>query len=411
MRKIKILAVSYSFPPLAFPRSIQVARLLTNLGYHLVAVCGKNAGVEEDETIAPNISEYFDFVLRIPDQRSILKRILGAIAYRYKLPFFNLPDPQRQWVKSAYQHFIKWQRGTKYQPDLIMTFGQPMSDHCFGLAYKKLHNIPWIAHFSDPWTDNQFRHDNYLTAYLNRNMEKSVISQADALIFTSPETIDLVMRKYPPDWKKKVFYIPHCYDKTLYDRDLVPDKMVYTIRYVGNFYARRSPLPLYKAMELVFSKNPLLFNNILFELVGSVDKFNKDLLNSFPLAKKFIRLKKPVSYLDSLKLMKTAHCLLLIDAPAEFSVFFPSKLVDYIAADRFIFAITAPGTAERIVRGIGGLVADPLDENMVAKKLAVILKEKPEKLLRQTDQYSKDTVVPELRRIIERVMAEYPEQK
>jgi hypothetical protein len=45
-----------------------------------------------------------------------------------------------------------------------------------------------------------------------------------------------------------------------------------------------------------------------------------------------------VGYQESLKLMSEADALLVIDAPADQSVFLPSKLIDYIGAGRPISA-------------------------------------------------------------------------
>jgi hypothetical protein len=66
-----------------------------------------------------------------------------------------------------------------------------------------------------------------------------------------------------------------------------------------------------------------------------------------------------VDYKTSLALMESADLLLVIDAPFDQSVFLPSKLVDYIGAQRPIFAITPPGTSAKLVSDLGGMVAHP----------------------------------------------------
>ena len=45
--------------------------------------------------------------------------------------------------------------------------------------------------------------------------------------------------------------------------------------------------------------------------------------------------------------------LLILDAPFKISVFFPSKLVDYIGANKPILAITPEGSCAEIVRKLG----------------------------------------------------------
>jgi hypothetical protein len=76
-----------------------------------------------------------------------------------------------------------------------------------------------------------------------------------------------------------------------------------------------------------------------------------------------------VKYLESLRLMSEADGLLVIDAPAELSVFLPSKLIDYVGAARPVFGITPRGTAAALIRRLGGWVAEPSDAAAVAAAL------------------------------------------
>lgn len=403
MRKPEILAFTYAFPPMAFPRSIQVSRLIANLNASVVVICGEDLHERRDETIMPYIEEHLGNIIRVPFYQPRLLRSIKDRANRYHLSWLNLPDAQRPWVVSAGKRFLEWQEGFGFRPDLVLTFGMPMSDHLFGLEYKRRTGIPWIAHFSDPWVDNPFRRDNPLTAWLNRRMERQVIGEADAVIFTSPETIDLVMRKYPANWRDKAFYVPHCYDRTLFDADLKPPAGRYVVRFIGNFYGHRSPRPLFKALECIARENPLLLEGVSFEFVGSIGGF-QSLLDDYPMVRQITGFVGAVSYTESLRLMQTAHCLLVIDAPADTSVFFPSKLVEYIGAGRFIVAISPRGATARIVKEIGGAVADPSDMPAIIAALKKVLERKPEKLPLPADRYDKDVVGKEMMRIIDMVI-------
>ena len=62
--------------------------------------------------------------------------------------------------------------------------------------------------------------------------------------------------------------------------------------------------------------------------------------------------------------MKTSDCLLVIDAPFANIVFFPSKLVDYMGADKYVLGITPEkGTASKIIKEMGGDIVDPNNVN------------------------------------------------
>ena len=67
-----------------------------------------------------------------------------------------------------------------------------MSDHLLGLRLKRKPALPWVEHFSDPWSDNPFRRRFFLSNFLNRRYEAQVVRHADRVIFTSLETLDLV---------------------------------------------------------------------------------------------------------------------------------------------------------------------------------------------------------------------------
>ena len=72
-----------------------------------------------------------------------------------------------------------------------------------------------------------------------------------------------------------------------------------------------------------------------------------------------VRVKAPVTYIDSLEKMQESDLLLILDANFRNSVFFPSKLVDYIGAKKPILAITPEGSCANIVKEIGGVVCSP----------------------------------------------------
>src|SRR5262249_44227269 len=81
----------------------------------------------------------------------------------------------------------------------------------------------------------------------------------------------------------------------------------------------------------------------------------------------------PVDYLESLRLMQEADLLLVIDAPSELSVFLPSKLIDYMGAQRPILALSPPGACAELVLNLGGDTARPDDPGEIAGKLAAAI--------------------------------------
>ena len=401
MKRLKILAVDYAFPPIAMPRSIQVSRLLKHLDASVVVICGEDRFARSDLSIAPGIERELDMVFRISFDRSLALCGIDYIAGKLHIPWSHLPDIYRQWNRLAFRRFSDWQKTSGYRPDVLLTFGQPMSDHLFGLRYKKRSKVTWIAHFSDPWVDNPYHLQDPVTISLNRRMEYQVVNDADAVVFTSPETLDLVMKKYPSSWHRKAFYLPHCYDETVYDAQIKPPEDQYVIRSTGSLFGRRTPALLFEGVERIASEEPALLAKVVLELIGGIGPFDT---HPYPLARKMIRFVGAVPYAESIQLMQTAHCLLVMDAPADFSVFFPSKLADYVGAGRFIIAISPPGATSRIVRELGGLVARPEVEEVV-RLLRQVLKDRPAGLPSTNHCFKRETVSREMMRIIDTTIA------
>jgi len=86
-----------------------------------------------------------------------------------------------------------------------------------------------------------------------------------------------------------------------------------------------------------------------------------------------VKVLPPVDYRTSLALMRSADLLLNIDAPFKNSIFLPSKLVDYIGAERPVLGISPTGTASRVIRELGGWVAAPDEPETVAATLELVL--------------------------------------
>jgi hypothetical protein len=407
LRSLQLLAVSYSFPPMAYPRSIQVARLLGSLDASTVVICGSEDhtftpyGI--DETIASGVEGRMARVIREPFHRSRLARQLDELASRYPIPWSNLPDIQRGWVRRTSKRFFKWQQVSGYKPDLVITFGHPMSDHFFGLEYKKRNGTPWIAHFSDPWVDNPYKHHSVASDWLNRRMERRVIREADAVVFTSPETLDLVMEKYPASWRENAIYLPHCYDEDAYDNALKPPDGRYVVRSIGTLYGNRSPEPLYQAIEKIARENSSLLEGVSIEFAGYIHG-GTDEVNMYPTARRLVKFVGLVPHAEAINLMKTAHCLLVIDAPADLSVFFPSKLVEYMGAGRFILALSPAGATARIVKDAGGMVAHPSDVDQIVSSLKKVLEQRPESLPLPVSKYEKRVVSARFLKIADSVI-------
>ncbi len=366
---MRLLAISYVLPPNLYPQAIQVGRLLYNMSAHIVAVCGRVHAQASGLDCYPDFDQRLAFRLEVP----FVPRLTGLahrIAY-YTDPFYaKAPDEFRGWVPKAERAILQFLAASAFAPDALVSFGQPMSDHLLGIRLKRRLKLPLIAHFSDPWSDNPFRRQSPLTRAINRRLEAQVVEQADRIIFTSAETLDLVMDKYPPAWRDKARILPHGYEPHLYEgaSSIAADGPL-RLRHIGSFYGPRTPLPLFGGLRALQERVPDALETVSVELVGDVPGRFLRSRDYRGLRAGLIKITPNVEYTRSLRMMTTADLLLVIDAPADTSVFLPSKLVDYIGAGQPILGIVPPGTSATLVQRLGGEVVNPLDTLGVAEAL------------------------------------------
>jgi hypothetical protein len=344
-----------------YPRATQVARLATHtkirsLELYCLAPSGDRVVQSSDPSNAVDL-------VRIP--RSLPTRMLERVFAGRRHRTLQEYDVRYLWWRKAAKHIVRTRPSSD---DVLVTFGQPMTDHLAGLAIKRKTGVRWIAHFSDPWADNPF--DPKAGEWLMS--EAAVLQAADLAVFTSQETIDLVYAKHPGAWRAKARVLPHAYDASLYPPAAGKNDHV-TIRYLGNLFAGRGPEPLFEALAILQSRSAELLQRLRFEFIGEapMDLCDHPLLSQLP--PKCVNFLPKVDYLQSLALAKSADLLLNIDAPATTSVFLPSKLIDYVGAGRPIFGITPAGTAARLILGLGGWVADPSQPEQIASQLNAAL--------------------------------------
>lgn len=351
---MKAVFLSYFFPPLQAPRAVQVHRL-ARFSTLDIRVLTSVAG----EAPRPGVE-----VVAFPDEPNRWWKLARRAFY--------LPDPQRFWAKRVAREAAT--RGLVTGDDVLVTFGQPMSDHLAGLALKRRLGMPWIAHFSDPWADNPYRLALPFSVRANSAMERHVIASADRVLFTSPDTVELVMAKYPAAWQAKASALPHAFDPHLMNgaAEKSGDGAL-VLRYLGNFYGQRNPRRLAEALKLILAEAPALLEGVRIELVGRWVGHAHPSAAALGLPDGVLAFRSSVPYARSLELMAGADALLILDAPFDHNVFFPSKLADYLGSDRPIIAVTPGGTTADIVTRAGGRIISPMSAAEMAEGLKAAL--------------------------------------
>lgn len=376
MAKLKgrILALAWMMPPLVFPRSLQVSRtldFLKQLGWQSTVVT-IHPDAEPYGALDERLAEFYSGryeLITVDTREETYRSPLWLRIWRKLRPPADLRVENWIFRGSAALHKVL----KAYRPDVLVTFAQPWVDHLIGLRIKRKNpSLPWVAHFSDPWVDSPYSHfQSEHDKKIAMKQERSIIQSADAIVFVNKYTADLVMAKYPSEWRTKVHVVPHGYDKKL--RSLVKleqyDNSIMRVVHTGNFYGHRKPEFILRAIaELI--EIPRVRSRIQFEFIGQADEMFCQNAKAMGLDD-VVKFTGKMSYFESLSKANSADLLLLIDAPAEKSVFLPSKIVDYLMLERPILGITpASGASAEVLQKLGYPQVEP--EDITAIRFALL---------------------------------------
>ena len=335
----KILLISIAFPPKSDPESIQVGRYCKALlkekwEIDVITSALPTLYMEED----PDLSCYANGINRLHQVTLFENRYINFLLRKINPTCLQYPDS-----KYSFQFL-----GPKVaKPDLIYSRSYPLSSTLLALKYKiKWPDIPWVLHLSDPWV-TQYEGETPATQFRNNskrwNQKKEALCfrWADKISFTSDKTIDLY-RSYYPEYAHKFILSPNVFDEERVFKGPVDFKEKIRVIYTGGFGEKRNPDIFLEPLIQFKLNHSVIFNQFEFIFSGPMTQENK---SKFEKYKQIPNLKHlgMIPYNEMLELQKTAHVLLNIDTdikdPKQ-SVFFPSKLLEYFAANRRVLTIS-----------------------------------------------------------------------
>ncbi|MCF6352998.1 MAG: hypothetical protein L3J06_08310, partial [Cyclobacteriaceae bacterium] len=267
-------------------------------------------------------------------------KYISYLLRKLSLNYLQFPDSKHSFHNQWKSTIKKLQN----KPDIIYSRAYPLSSAIMACKLKRHFNIPWILHLSDPWAESPLH--SYSTKELeNHNRwEKKCFDAASYVTFTSTGTIQLYINKYP-NWASKFKLFPNVYEAATQTQKAAMEFTKLRFVYTGGLAGDRSPEPILKAIKLIKDSNAGLLSNCEFIFAGDIDKKNKRVFDAYQINP--VKHIGSVSYQKSMQLQQSAHVLLVIDSPisdASKSIFFPSKLLDYLATGNRMLAITTPNS-------------------------------------------------------------------
>lgn len=351
----KVLIIANQFPPMGgsgVQRSVKFVKHLRNFGYEPVVFTRETTGAKLiDKTLLNDVPKGINIVRTKAYEPSEMEGIL-------KIPFkiiskIMIPDSARIWFEKSKNEALKTIQDNNIK--IIYTTSAPYSDHLLGLYIKrKIPNIKWIVDFRDEWTNNPYTLDNphnIIRTKIEKNMEKSVLLEADYLITNTPVMRDNFIKNN--NIARDNFYvIPNGYDEedfyNMYFKKPNNDK--FTMVYTGALYGRRKPDNFFIAIKNLKEKGIIKENNIKVKLIGN---YHKDKLQSqidgFNLTDE-IEIVGYVPHNICIEHQLSADALVLIEGSGiGANAFYTGKVFEYMNTKRPVIAILPDGVAKDLV--------------------------------------------------------------
>jgi len=158
--------------------------------------------------------------------------IIDRLMFWYQT-FFAFPDTERTWRRPA----LKIARDVlrKGDFDIIVSSSPFPTNHCIANALKKEFNIPWIADYRDPWTNNHAFQFPKFRQFFEVPFERSIISLSDMIVTVSTDVAGLLKQLH----NKDIQIIPNGFfiNELNMQSVLLTEKM--TITYTGKIYPQQ----------------------------------------------------------------------------------------------------------------------------------------------------------------------------
>lgn len=387
-------------PPTLSPQSIQVARILEYLKQQkhldITVITADCVGAPKDNSFYADVFNG----LKVVEIKSFESEFVNLFKTQINkiVKIFKTANHHLEWGEEVLNYIE--QKKLVDEKTVVMTFSCPFVLNLLGASIKEKYKPIWFSFNSDPWAYNVHVQDSQSGKTFQD--EKRCFALADELFFTSDETKDFYAERYP-QLAQRMNVLEHSFDAGLFPLKTNTDqKDKVTFSYIGTFYGTRTPVPLLQALE---GLSPEILSKIQIRFVGVGFSILKYFWRYKGLFLSKVQIIKQVSYLESLRFMQESDVLLLIDGEVRGgkSVFYPSKLVDYIGSGKPVLGITPEGTSDRIIRKIGGLVFRRNDIEGIKQALIKII-DQPDNLFKTGDrnEFSTNRVLSTLERVLKR---------
>lgn len=363
----KVLIVAYYFPPSGGPgvqRVLKFVQYLRDFGWEPVVLTVKDGTFPaRDESLLDEIPdgvkvyrtdifEPYDLyrtltgkkksdgidvnTLRNKDEKMPLSERISEFI---RATFF-IPDARMGWRRYAVKEGLRIIAQEKI--DAIYSSSPPYTCSLIARDLKRKTGLPWVAGFRDPWTGFLTTPDRWaLPAALDRAMERSVFTEADAVDVAWTGIAADALGKYPQINREKFHHLPNGFDSNDFPTVGAGERTDsrFTVAYTGSMYGLRTPKEFLQAVELLVSEGNVDPARIRLRFIG---RFGDEVHQMFreSSVRESIDVDGYMPHAESIRQLFFADALLLVvDVTSDSEEIVPGKVYEYIGTGRPVIAV------------------------------------------------------------------------
>lgn len=387
----KVLFIATEFPPLATAgvhRSLKFIKFLTQYDVDPIVV---TLTEESSIDIFGDIVDRF-LLTDIPQSTAIHRIPCKSIKPYYKnrvkrfiTIYFNTNDIISKVWKKQFNKYVHNLIETE-KPSIIYVTLPPFSIGNLATKIALKHKIPLIIDMRDGWlTWRTAPFGSYLHYLLTKRKERFIFNNANAIIGTTKELIEIFKKDHPKIEKNKFHWIPNGYDTELEFESVslkkYDENKKLRIGYIGSFYYSpkgreeifkpwwkkkghkifqyiaekedwlyRSPYFFLKTIKGITNKHSHLARYIELHFVGAKPEWMSEMLDKIDLNVNIVFhgwQKQEICQ----NLLSSFDAVFVTAAKRENGEDWPmpSKIFDYISANKFILSMAPPSATRNFI--------------------------------------------------------------
>ena len=318
-------------------------------------------------------------------------------------------DKPSGWVPGAIRAGVDLLEHRSY--DVILSIAHMTWTHVVARSLKRRSGLPWIAFFSDPWSNHTAAPVSAVRRAVERVLELRTYRGADAIVFTNPNLQEWMLGpfRHGDSLAAKSVSIPYFFDEALYPPPAGRNgssKIV--LRHIGTTPPGGYTEAFLAGLRWFVDRHPETASRLVVEFHGRARPNIPPMATQLGLDP-YVDFQGHCSYPESLGLMRDTDHLLFLGLPADTlaglgNATLHLKFCDYIGAGRPIFALADAGSpADDALSGTRCLCSAQ-DAASIGAALVRFLADPDLPAAGVRDAFSRDRVVVRWTQLMEAVM-------